>query len=448
MHEPEGTGSTRALARSRAELRLQRVRLTVAAGGARGRSVDVGADEVTIGTAPGNDLVLDDASVSRHHVALTSTPRGVLLRDLGSTNGTRVNGVPVERAYLLPGATIVLGQAELRVESAGETNELLSPEDRYGRALGTCPAMRRIFALLPRLAAADATILLEGETGTGKSLLAEAIHEASPRAAGPFVVVDCGAIPPTLIESELFGHEKGAFTGAATARVGAFESARGGTLFLDEIGELPLEMQPKLLRALEERVVKRVGGNDSIRLDLRLIAATNRELREEVNRGRFRSDLYYRVATMRLRVPPLRERREDIPLLAAHFYAQYAPGGEPPAELITSLMRQDWPGNVRELRSAVERAVLLDDPEVWGDLGDRGEAAAPAAAAAALVDGLSFRAAKERAVAEWERAYVQALIERHGRNLSRAARAVRMDRNHLRELLRRHGVAVGDDGGP
>ncbi len=370
----------------------------------------------------------------------------MLLRDLGSTNGTRVNGVPVERAYLLPGATIVLGQAELRVESAGETSELLSPEDRYGRALGTCPAMRRIFALLPRLAAADATILLEGETGTGKSLLAEAIHEASPRAAGPFVVVDCGAIPPTLIESELFGHEKGAFTGAATARVGAFESARGGTLFLDEIGELPLEMQPKLLRALEERVVKRVGGNDSIRLDLRLIAATNRELREEVNRGRFRSDLYYRVATMRLRVPPLRERREDIPLLAAHFYAQYAPGGEPPAELITSLVRQDWPGNVRELRSAVERAVLLDDPEVWGDLGDRGAAASPAAAA--LVDGLSFRAAKERAVAEWERAYVQALIERHGRNLSRAARAVRMDRNHLRELLRRHGVAVSDDGGP
>ncbi|HAP74890.1 MAG TPA: transcriptional regulator, partial [Acidimicrobiaceae bacterium] len=313
MHEPEGTGSTRALARARAELRLQRFRLTVVAGPERGRSVEVGADEITIGTAPGNDLVLEDHAVSRHHVTITSTPRGALVRDLGSTNGTKVNGVPVERAYLLPGATISLGHSELRVEPAGETHEALSAEDRYGRALGTCPAMRRIFALLPRLAAADATILLEGETGTGKSLLAEAIHEASPRASGPYVVVDCGAIPPTLIESELFGHEKGAFTGAATTRIGAFESARGGTLFLDEIGELPIEMQPKLLRALEERVVKRVGGNESIRLDLRLIAATNRELREEVNRGRFRSDLFYRLATMRLRIPPLRERRDDIP---------------------------------------------------------------------------------------------------------------------------------------
>jgi DNA-binding NtrC family response regulator len=296
--------------------------------------------------------------------------------------------------------------------------------------------------VLPRLAESDSTILLEGETGTGKGLLAEAIHEASPRAAGPFIVLDCGAIPPTLIESELFGHEKGAFTGAAAARTGGFEAARGGTVFLDEIGELPLDMQPKLLRALEDRVVKRVGGNEPVRLDIRIIAATNRDLRTEINQGRFRSDLYYRLNTFRLRIPPLRERRDDIALLVAHFYRQLSPGGEPPpAELITELARHDWPGNVRELRAAVERAVLLGDPAVWRALCDD---APPLAEDERFAEGTSFRAAKERAVAAWEREYTRALITRYGGNLSRAARAVRMDRNHLRELLRRHKISADD----
>jgi DNA-binding NtrC family response regulator len=441
---PEGSGATHALVRARSELRLRRFRLTVVAGNERGQLLELGADDVSVGSAPGNDLVLSDPAVSRHHFTIVSTPRGPQLRDLGSTNGTLINGVPVERAYLLAGATITIGQSELRVEATGETAEALSSEERWGRALGASPAMRRIFALLPRLAQSEATILLEGETGTGKSLLAEAIHEASPRARSPFVVVDCGAIPPTLIESELFGHERGAFTGATATRVGAFESAAGGTLFLDEIGELPLDMQPKLLRALEERVVKRVGGNESIRLDVRLIAASNRDLREEVNRGRFRSDLFYRLATLRLRVPALRDRREDIPLLVAHFYAQFVPGGQPSAELLASFLAQSWPGNVRELRAAVERAVLLDDPEVWGEIcaAERGAGTPPAHAV--VEEGVAFRAAKERAVAQWESAYVRALIQMHGGNLSRAARAVRMDRNHLRELLRRHGVVADD----
>jgi DNA-binding NtrC family response regulator len=255
-------------------------------------------------------------------------------------------------------------------------------------------------------------------------------------------VLDCGAIPPTLIESELFGHERGAFTGAAAARVGGFEAARGGTVFLDEIGELPLDMQPKLLRAIEDRVVKRVGGNEPIRLDIRVIAATNRDLRSEINQGRFRSDLYYRLNTFRLRIPPLRERREDIALLVAHFYRQLSPAGEPPpAELLSELARHDWPGNVRELRAAVERAVLLGDPAVWRALTDD----APASSEdGRFVDGTSFRAAKERAVAAWEREYVRSLIARHDGNLSRAARAVRMDRNHLRELLRRHKITADD----
>jgi DNA-binding NtrC family response regulator len=304
--------------------------------------------------------------------------------------------------------------------------------------------MRRIFAMLPRLAESDATILLEGETGTGKGLLASAIHEASPRARGPFTVVDCGSIPPNLIESELFGHEKGAFTGATSARVGAFELARGGTVFLDEIGEMPLDMQPKLLRALEDRLIKRIGGSEQIQLDIRIIAATNRDLRSEINRGRFRSDVYYRLNTFRIRVPPLRERRGDIPLLVAHFYSQLAPTGDaPPAELLADLARHDWPGNVRELRSAVERTVLLGDPNVWREISDDhtpDPVVAPAAEDARFVGGMSFRAAKELAVAAWEREYVRALAANHGGNLSRAARAVRMDRNHLRELLVRHHI--------
>jgi len=425
------------------ELRFPRYRLSVVEGPDRDLAVDGGAAELAIGTAAANTMILTDPAVSRHHIAITPSPRGHLVRDLGSTNGTAINGVAVERAYLAPGAVIAIGRSRLRFDVlGGEDRAALSSDTRWGRALGSSEAMRRIFAVLPRLAESDSTILLEGETGTGKGLLAEAIHDASPRAAGPFIVLDCGSIPPTLIESELFGHEKGAFTGAAAARTGGFEAARGGTVFLDEIGELPLDMQPKLLRALEDRVVKRVGGNEPVRLDIRIVAATNRDLRAEINQGRFRSDLYYRLNTFRLRIPPLRERRDDIALLVAHFHRQLSRGGEPPpAELIAELTRHDWPGNVRELRAAVERAVLLGDPAVWRALTDD---APPLAEDERFAEGTSFRAAKERAVAAWEREYTRALITRYDGNLSRAARAVRMDRNHLRELLRRHKITADE----
>jgi two-component system, NtrC family, response regulator GlrR len=442
----DGAPQTTAVADVR-ELRFPRYRLTVIEGPDRELTIDGGAAELAIGSAPANAVVLSDATVSRHHVAIVPAPRGLQVRDLSSTNGTTINGVAVERAYLAPGAVIGIGATRLRFEPlGGEERAALSSDARWGRALGASEAMRRIFAVLPRLADSDSTILLEGETGTGKGLLAEAIHDASPRAKGPFIVLDCGAIPPTLIESELFGHEKGAFTGATAARVGGFEAARGGTVFLDEIGELPLDMQPKLLRALEDRMVKRVGGNDMIRLDIRIVAATNRDLRTEINHGRFRSDLYYRLNTFRIRLPPLRERRDDIALLVAHFYRQLSPGGEPPpGELIAELARHDWPGNVRELRAAVERAVLLGDPAVWRALsGDALPDDLAPTDPAASDDGASFRAAKERAVATWERSYVRGLIARHDGNLSRAARAVRMDRNHLRELLRRHQITSDD----
>jgi len=410
-------------------------RFRVAAVGG-GPAVEATADsaELTIGSSAGNHLVLDDPTVSRAHCTIIATPRGFQLRDLGSTNGTWLAGHMIEVAYLKPGTQFRVGTVTVRFDRLDDLiREELSPNDALGDALGASPAMRHIFALVAKVAPSESTVLLEGETGTGKGLIADLIHRQSGRADGPFVVVDCASIAPTLIESELFGHEKGAFTGAHAARAGAFEQANRGTVFLDEIGELPLDLQAKLLRALEERTVKRIGGTRAIRLDVRVIAATNRDVREEVNRGRFRADLYYRLNVVRLRLPPLRERREDIPLLVQHFYRTFTgdDAAVAPDTLVAQLADHAYPGNVRELRSAVERAVLAVDADF--------DAQVPASTA--FDDRLSFRESKERAVAAWEREYLAELLARHDGNLSRAARAARMDRAHLRELLRRHGVA-------
>jgi two-component system, NtrC family, response regulator GlrR len=421
------------------ELLVRTLRLEVVSGPDRGKSID-SAHEIVVGTDAASSLVLSDSTVSRMHVAIAPAPVGWILRDLGSTNGTEVAGVRVYEAVIAPGQTIAIGNTAIAVSDPGAVEiRPLSEDTSWGRALGKSAAMRELFAVLPRIASSDAVVLLEGETGTGKTLLADAIHRASARHRGPFVVVDCAAIAPTLVESDLFGHEKGSFTGAHAQRHGAFELATGGTLFLDEIGELPLELQPKLLRVLEDGTLRRVGGSATIQVDVRVIAATNRELRREVNRHTFRSDLFYRIATIRLRVPPLRDRLEDIALLAEHFWSELATPdqGRLPDALLDELLRRDWPGNVRELRSAVERAVLLGDP---GD-----ESPAEPAPAIAIVDGKPFRTVKEQAVARWERAYVRALVDRHGGNLSAAARAARMDRNHLRELLHKHWAERPDD---
>jgi DNA-binding NtrC family response regulator len=421
------------------EFRFQRFVLRVIDGPDKGKDYTcTSAAEVSVGTSASNSLVLTDPTVSGYHFVLQVSPQGVLLRDLDSTNGTMLGAFRVVSAYMTSGATITLGMTKLRYEELAEQlGEPLSDDDAFGRALGRSVAMRRLFSVLPRIAATDSTVLIEGETGTGKGVLADAIHQASARASGPFVVVDCGSIPPTLIESELFGHIKGAFTGATRDRAGAFESAASGTIFLDELGELPLELQPKLLRALEERTVKRVGGLDPIRLDVRVIAATNRNLRQAVNRGQFRADLYFRLNIVRLEVPPLRERRDDIPLLVGAFYEQLtAPGSQPPPALVAHLAGQDWPGNVRELRNAVERAVLMQDVELWHEISE------PASTEAVyrFDEALSFRASKERETARWERWYVGELLERSGGNLSKAARDAHMDRTHLRELLRKYDV--------
>ena len=424
------------------EFRFHKFVLRVVDGPDKGKDFTCDSDaEVSIGTAASNSLVLTDPTVSGYHFVLQVRPQGVLLRDLDSTNGTMLGGFRVGSAFVTSGSTITVGMTKLRYdELAEQLGEPLSDDDAFGRALGRSVVMRRLFSVLPRIAATDSTVLIEGETGTGKGVLAEAIHQASARAGKPFVVVDCGSIPPTLIESELFGHVKGSFTGAARDRAGAFESAAGGTVFLDELGELPLELQPKLLRALEERTVKPVGSLEPIKLDVRVIAATNRNLRQAVNRGSFRADLYFRLNIVRLEVPPLRERRDDIPLLVAAFYEQLTtPGAQPPPGLVQRFVSQDWPGNVRELRNAVERAVLMQDAELWQEL--TSEPASTAEAAAYRFDeALSFRAAKEREMSQWERWYVGELYRRSGGNLSKAARDAHMDRTHLRELLRKYDI--------
>jgi two-component system, NtrC family, response regulator GlrR len=447
------------------ELAFARCRLAVVEGPDRGRAELTTEGELAVGTAEANQLVLTDPTVSRYHFVITWTPRGYHLRDTGSTNGTFLAGHRVDSAYLVDGSIVRAGITTFRFEAAdGEIRAPLSDDDRFGRALGRSPAMRRLWALLPRIAASESTVLIDGETGTGKSLLARAIHAAGRRARGPFVVVDCGAIPAALIESELFGHERGAFTGAVAARPGAFEAAAGGTVFLDEIGELPLDMQPKLLHALEERAVRRVGSNTPTALDVRILAATNRDLRQAVNRGGFRSDLYYRLNIVKVRLPPLRERAGDVALLAEAFYRELTgnPTALAPPALLTALAQHDWPGNVRELRAAVERSLLVDDPSQWQALYDEperddpdddteeptdpGVGAAPAASLDTFDDALTFRAAKERATLRWERWYLGELLRRHGNNLSRASRAARMDRTHLRELARRYKL-LGSDGG-
>ena len=327
-----------------------------------GRRFEAAIDlpHVRVGSAPNNDVTIADPSVSRFHCEFRHTPDGFLLRDLGSTNGTMVGGLRVKEAYLQDEVVIGLGRSALRFEPQTEERRVDASKDvKFGELVGRSQSMREIFGVLEKVAATDLTATIQGETGTGKDLVARAIHSASPRRNGPFVVFDAGAVASNLIESELFGHEKGAFTGATEQRAGAFERADGGTLFIDEIGELALELQPKLLRALEQREIQRVGGSRRISVDTRVVCATNRSLVDEVQKGRFRDDLFFRISVVVLGLPPLRDRREDIELLVHALLKAINPDMAASPEAVSVLQNYEWPGNVRELRNVIETAVAM-----------------------------------------------------------------------------------------
>jgi DNA-binding NtrC family response regulator len=410
---------------------------------------------IHIGSSPECDLVLEDPTVSRLHARLEYEQEGFRLTDLQSKNGLRVDGVHVRDATLEAGQELRFGDVPLRFALDGRRVEVeLARESTFGRLIGASSQMREIFALLARIAPSDATVLIEGASGTGKELVAEAIHLHSRRAEGPWVVFDCSAVAPDLIESELFGHVRGAFTGAVADRMGVFEAATGGTLFIDEIGELPPELQPKLLRALESGEVRPVGSSDSRSTDVRVVAATNRNLDHEIEEARFRSDLYYRLAVIHVRLPPLAQRPEDIPLLVRHVLAQAdASDVAISFETMERLKRHPWPGNVRELKNYVERAVLLSDE---GRLETRhlpirgldasGEDGGQAQGSELSVDlALPFKDAKARLVESFERQYWSARLDAAGGNVSEAARQGGIHRKSLEYLLKKLNLRGSED---
>jgi two-component system, NtrC family, response regulator GlrR len=420
---------------------VQRFRLRGLNGALAGKSFDSSSDRLQIGSHPLNQIEIRDRTVSRFHCEVFVDREGrAWVKDLGSRNGTRVNGIRVREAELAEGMVLQVGYLELAFTPLAERNVLeVAPTSSFGTLVGSSVPLRAAFALLEKAAASSATVLLTGESGTGKTEAAEIIHAQSARAGKPLRVVDCAAVPANLLDSELFGHERGAFTGAIGKRLGVFEEADGGTVFLDEIGELPADLQPKLLRVLEAREIRRVGSNRYIPVDVRLIAATNRDLRGEVNAGRFRADLYFRLAVLCVHLPALRERPGDIPLIARQLVQRLSLDDETRQALLdpaflARLRLPPWPGNVRELRNHLERCaalrqVLNPSPEE------------PLPARADVVDvSIPYAEARRRMLDTFEQSYVRALLDRHEGNVSQAAVTAQVDRAHLHRIIRRHGL--------
>lgn len=398
------------------------------------------ANRIAVGTADDNDLVLSDGSVSRYHVELAAAELGVEVTDLGSTNGTLAGAARLQSAIVPPGTALQIGKTRITVSEGepGTVEVLDTPE--FGGIVGQTEAMRELMAQVQHVAASDASVLIHGESGTGKELIARAVHDMSPRADGPFEIVDCAGLPPALIASALFGHEANAFTGAGKRHVGAFERAHGGTVFLDEIGELPDGQQSALLGVAERKSFRRLGGTEEISVDVRLVSATHRDLRADVNAGQFRADLFYRVAAVTLRVPPLRTRRDDIPLLIEHFARQAghegAIGTLLPPEAVERLKQHHWPGNARELRNVVEATLALGEPPALE------ESEAPSSEPTLpeeLLDRV-YRQARRQVLDAFERAYLTHLLERADHSVSAAAKIAQVDRGHLTSLLQRHGL--------
>jgi transcriptional regulator with GAF, ATPase, and Fis domain len=482
-HGGEQSGLTTVFEGERATVRrLRKAKLVVLDGADKGAEAEVTKQRCSGGRSIINELVVQDKAVSATHFEIAARDDGYRLRDLNSRNGTYVGDIRIREVYLKPGTTFRIGHTQIQFQPMDDIVEIeLSKKDSFDKVIGMSANMREIFAQLEKISPSDLTCLVTGETGTGKELIARGIHNASKRKKQPFVVLDCGSIPRELIESTLFGHEKGSFTGAVGQHKGCFEQANGGTIFLDEIGELDIMLQPKLLRVLESREIKRVGGDRTIKVDVRVLAATNRDLRAEVNKGTFREDLYFRLSVVNVELPPLRERTDDVPTIAQHFLRDVASRrgitmsfGQ---DAMAAMQSHRWPGNVRELRNVVERAAALSDGPVISradlvfgreagpsvivshDLMQAGSQAAQAAAAemsglaapppgagpaifdpALLKPGYGFKVAKQTVVDAFETAYLKVLLERNEGNITRSAQEAGLTRYHLRELLKRHGL--------
>jgi len=417
------------------------VTLTVSAGPDKGVCAALEDGPLVVGTDPDCDVVLTDDTVSSRHCEFLRRGGRVVVRDLGSTNGVLVDGIAVAEAFPEPGSKIRIGHTQWVLKAAKKEDVLVSRADHFGTLYGKSAAMRALFAQVEAVAKAKAPLLLEGETGTGKDATAELVHQTSPRADGPFVVFDCGAVSASLLEAELFGNEKGAFTGATAARAGLAESAHGGTLVIDEVGELPLELQPKLLRLIERREVRRLGANDAKTIDVRIIACTHRSLRLEVKAKRFREDLFFRLSALRLRLPSLRERTEDIPglvdaMLREHgskrTFTELAPGDQ------ALLLGHRWPGNVRELRNVVERLLAFPGAPELGLV--EVHAQDPVSRADEAASLLPLSQARERSTDAFERRYLKDLLTRSQGSISEGARLASVSRQFLQRLLRKHGM--------
>jgi transcriptional regulator with GAF, ATPase, and Fis domain len=438
-----GSDVTRSSGKARV-VKYTKTRLLVVSGPDCGAKLEIAGESASLGTAPDNDLVLHDDTVSRRHCEIESSPEGIRVHDVGSTNGVLVGGVRVYDAALSGAQTLWLGNTQVSVTPLDETvDRLEAATDRFGDVIGASARMRAVFADLERIAATDLTLLIEGETGTGKDIIAESVHRSSSRADGPFIVFDCGAVAPSLAESELFGHERGAFTGAVTARSGVFEDAHGGTLFLDELGELPKDLQPKLLRALEKQEVRRLGSHKVVAVDVRILAATNRNLAAEVQRGAFREDLYFRLAATRIVVPPLRERMSDLPLLVEHFLSLERPPrhiDDIGPDVWQMLNAHRWPGNVRELRNAVRRLLVTPERAVESLASPPSDSRSSLASPEEI---LPLRVARRDVNDAFEQNYVRAALERAGGSVSRAASLAEVSRQMLQKLMRKHGIGSG-----
>lgn len=443
-------------------LTLPKSKLMVVTDGIPQRDFVVTKDTIRIGTGQENELVLNDDTVSRVHAEILKTKDGYLIRDLNSTNGTFVGNVKVKEVFLTASSIIRVGKTKIRFTPQDELIDIYpSKKSRFGDIIGQSLEMRKIFGILEKIAPTNVTVVIGGETGTGKELVARAIHDHSKRAKSPFVVFDCGAVAENLIESELFGHEKGSFTGATNARQGAFEIADGGTIFLDEIGELSLDLQPKLLRVLETGEIKRVGADRPKKVNVRVVCATHRNLKEMVSQGLFREDLYFRLSVVPVYLPPLRKRQEDIPLLVEHFVKMgQAEDSESEVTGITPEVKKvfeefHWPGNIRELKNAIDRGFsfaesdLIDVAHLPDYLKDSGghtgvRESSLGSSTRELDASLPFKEAKEKWVENFEKDYLIKILKNNDLNISKAAKEAGIDRKSIQRLLKKYGLNVKD----